>query len=133
MATEYNWNEDAHRQKAQVIPPEYEWDSDDEFGCYGHRKLQDDFRKAVEHSRKYREDIMYLRSVIRDCLVFAGCEPSTPRAERRIHGIDFVTSILDALRSTYDATNQYPDKAKQDVESAIREKIRKEMDIKNGE
>ena len=106
---------------------EYEWNIDDEFGCSGHRKLQDSFRKAVGHCKRYREDIAYLRGVIRDCLVLAGCEPSRPRAERRIHGIDFVVSILDALRSAYDATSQYPDVVKQEIESVIREKIRKEM------
>lgn len=76
-------------------------------------------------------DIAYLRNVIRDCLILAGCEPSQPRAERKIHGIDFVTSILDALRSAYDATNQYGDAHKEEVESVIREKIRLEMNKSN--
>jgi len=81
-------------------------------------------------AKAYVKDIAYLRGVIRDCLILAGCEPSAPRAERKIHGINFVTSILDALRSAYDATNQYPDEDEEQIQSAIREKIKKEMDKK---
>ena len=56
MATEYKW--DGQR------------DAEDIHGC--------------SDCKKYLEDIGYLRGVIRDCLVFAGCEPSQPRAERKI-------------------------------------------------
>jgi len=82
----------------------------------------------MNKSSEYLKDITYLRSVIRDCLIFAGCEPSSSRAELRIYGIDFVASILDALQSAYSATNKYSDASKQSVESTIREKIRKEID-----
>jgi len=82
----------------------------------------------TNYDNKYLKDIIYLRGVIRDCLIFAGCKPSSPRAERKIHGIDFVTSILDALQSAYSATSQYSDTDKQQIESVIREKIREAME-----
>ena len=110
MATEYEWGN-------KTTPPEKVSKELIEDSVI----VSDDFKKCLG-------DIAYLRSVIRDCLVLAGCEPSRPRAERRIHGIDFVVSILDALRSAYDATKQYPDKGKEEIESVIREKIRKGME-----
>ena len=107
---------------------EYEWGSKTSLPIKVSKELIEDSVIVSDDLKKYLEDIAYLRAVIRDCLILAGCEPSQPRAERRIHGIDFVVSILDALRSAYDATNQYPDKYKEQIESVIREKIRKEMD-----
>jgi len=122
MATDYKWDGNTRRQTADKKS------ASNTYVCTECKKWHDSFKDATKRSKESIGDIAYLRGVVRDCLILAGCEPSRPRAERRIHGIDFVASILDALRSAYDATSQYPDCGKEVTESVIREKIRKGME-----